>query len=149
MPDLLKSLRERHPRISSESFRVFSALLGTLKPAKGTDWVTTVYNEAVNKLGNHDTDAEVRACAEDCIADLWINATETMKDKSRKEWEAICRTSGKTDGAVRVVTKVAREVSVDDGWANGCVDWCTSLLRKSGRLEKAEIFVALDVLLRR
>ncbi|KAF4584667.1 hypothetical protein EYR40_004654 [Pleurotus pulmonarius] len=148
IPDLLKSLRERHPRISSESFRVFSALLGTLKPAKGTDWVTTVYNEAVNKLGNHDTDAEVRACAEDCMADLWINATETMKDKSRKEWEAICRTSGKTDGAVRVVTKVAREVSVDDGWANGCVDWCTSLLRKSGRLEKAEIFVALDVLLR-
>ncbi|KAL0945592.1 hypothetical protein HGRIS_014751 [Hohenbuehelia grisea] len=148
LPDLLQAAKERHPRIASEGFRVFSSLLGAVKPAKGTEWINQVYNEAVARLSHHDTDAEVRSSAEECIADLWIHATETMKEKNRKEWEAICRTSGQTAGAVRVVTKVAKEVGVDDGWVNGCMEWCTTLLRKSGRPEKAEIFGAMDVLLR-
>lgn len=148
-PVLLKSLEEKHPRIASETFRVFSALLISLKPVKGASWADRVYDVAVTKLGNHDTDAEVRACAEDCIADLWICATDVVKGKDKKEWEAICKTTGKTDGSVKVVTKVAREVAISDQWVNGCVEWVMILLRKSGRLGKVEIFVALDTLLRR
>jgi cullin-associated NEDD8-dissociated protein 1 len=45
-----------------------------------------------------------------------------MRSKDRKEWKVICRTSGKTDGAVLVVTKVAREVAMDDDvWVYGCM----------------------------
>jgi cullin-associated NEDD8-dissociated protein 1 len=149
-PVLLKSLGERHPRIASESFRVFSKLLEAMKPVKVADWANEVYNHAVLRLTNHDTDAEVRSCAEDSIAELWICATDLMKVKDRKEWEAICRTSGKTDGAVLVVTKVAREVAMDDDvWVNGCVNWLMTLLKKSGRGGKTNVFVALEVLLGR
>ncbi|TFK38693.1 TIP120-domain-containing protein [Crucibulum laeve] len=146
-PVLLKSVAERHPRIASETFRVFSALLNATKPVKG-EWPESVYQQALARLAAHDTDAEVRACAEDCIADLWICATEVVQSKDRKEWEFICRSSGKTEGAVKVVNKVAREVSVSDDWANGCVEWLMGLLRKSGRLGKVEVFSALEVLLR-
>jgi cullin-associated NEDD8-dissociated protein 1 len=148
-PVLLQSLRERHPRIASESFRVFSKLLNAMKPVKGVDWTDTLYEQALLRLTSHDTDAEVRSCAEECVADLWICATEVMKAKNRKEWELVCRSSGKSDGAVKVVTKVAKEVVIDDQWVNGCVDWLIALLKKSGRSGKNEIFVALDVLLRR
>jgi cullin-associated NEDD8-dissociated protein 1 len=148
-PVLLKSVSERHPRIASESFRVFSALLNSLKPVKSAEWAGPVYEQAVAKLTAHDTDAEVRACAEDCIADLWVCATDIVRSKSGREWECICRTAGKTDGAVKVVTKVAKEVHVGDVWVNGCVDWLIGLLKKSGRAGKPEVFVALDVLLRR
>ncbi|RDB24577.1 Cullin-associated NEDD8-dissociated protein 1 [Hypsizygus marmoreus] len=147
-PVLLKSVGERHPRVASESFRVFSALLNALKPVKGAEWVDKVYDEAVTRLSNHDTDAEVRACAEDCVADLWVCATDSVRAKGGKEWEAICRPGGKTDGPVKVVTKVAREVTISDSWVNGCVDWLLGLLRRSGRQGKPEAFVALDVLLR-
>lgn len=148
-PVLLKSLGERHPRIASESFRVFSALLNALKPIKGADWIELVYEHAASKLNNHDTDAEVRECAEDCIADLWIAATETIRTKGGKEWESICRLSGKTDGAVKVVTKVAKEVSIGDAWVNGVVEWLLNLLKSAGRHGKLEMFLALDILLRR
>lgn len=148
-PVLLKSVGERHPRVASESFRVFSALLNSLKPVKGADWADPLYEQSVFRLSSHDTDAEVRTCAEDCVADLWICATDVVRTKGGREWEFICRTSGNTTGAVRVVTKVAREVSVGDVWANGCVDWLMGLLKKSGRTGKPEIFAALDVLLRR
>ncbi|KAG6910631.1 hypothetical protein DXG01_009140 [Tephrocybe rancida] len=144
-PVLLKSLKERHPRITSESFRVFSALLNALKPVKGADWVDAVYEQAVSKLSNHDTDAEVRECAEDCVANLWIGATDVVRTKGGKEWESICRPTGKTDGAVKVVTKVAKEVSVGDIWVNGVVEWLLNLLKKAGRQGKPEIFLALDV----
>ncbi|KAF8972524.1 armadillo-type protein [Flammula alnicola] len=147
-PVLLKSLGERHPRIASESFRVFSALLNSLKPVKATDWTVALYDQALSRLSSHDTDAEVRGCAEDCMADIWICATDVAMSKDKKEWEYICRTTGKTDGAVRVITKVAREVSVGDDWANGCVSWLMGLLRKSGRAGKVEVFGALDVLLK-
>ncbi|KII94441.1 hypothetical protein PLICRDRAFT_172091 [Plicaturopsis crispa FD-325 SS-3] len=146
-PVLLKSLTERHPRVASEAFRVFSSLLNAMKPVKSGEWVNQVHDEAVRRLGNHDTDAEVRSCAEETIADLWICATDVVKGKSMKEWEAICRTSGNTEGAVRVVTKVARDVDIGDEWVNGCVEWLMVLLRKSGRSGKAEVFVALSTLL--
>ncbi|KAG6854209.1 hypothetical protein C0991_009522 [Blastosporella zonata] len=144
---LLNSLGERHPRITSESFRVFSALLSALKPVKA-DWVNAIYDLAVPKLSNHDTDAEVRECAEDCVADLWVSATETVRNKGGREWESICRLTGKTDGAVKVVTKVAKEVSVGDTWVNGVVEWLLNLLKKAGRQGKPEVFQALDVLLK-
>jgi len=148
-PVLLKSLREKHPRVTSDSFRVFSKLLNAIKPVKAADWVDPLYDQAVLRLTSHDTDAEVRSCAEESISDLWVCATDIMQGKNRKEWEAICRSSGKTDGAVKVVTKVAKEVVIDDQWVNGCVDWLMGLLKKSGRSGKAEIFIGLDVLLRR
>ncbi|KAI0325025.1 ARM repeat-containing protein [Cubamyces sp. BRFM 1775] len=148
-PFLLQALAEKHPRIASEAFRDFSALLNAMQPVKGGAWVDRVYDEAVRRLSNHDTDAEVRSCAEECIGDLWISATDVMKTKSRKEWEFICRTTGRTDGAIKVVTKVATKVDIDDAWVNGCIDWVMTLLRKSGRGGKIEAFNCLDALLRR
>ncbi|KAH9911655.1 TIP120-domain-containing protein [Fomitopsis serialis] len=149
LPVLLKSLGEKHPRIASEAFRVFSSLLNTMRPVKGGDWVDVVYNEAVARLGNHDTDAEVRGCTENCIGDLWVCATEIMKTKPRKEWDAMCRTTGRTEGAVLVVTRVAKEIEIDDNWVNGCVNWLLTLLKKSGRVGKSDMFTCLDALLRR
>lgn len=148
-PALLSAVAEKHPRISSEAFRDFSALLKALRPVKSGAWVDRVYDEAVKRLSNHDTDAEVRACAEDCIGELWVSATDILETKSRKEWEYICRTTGRTDGAVKVVTTVAREVAIGDAWVNGAVDWVTTLLKKSGRVGKLEVFDCLDALLRR
>ena len=149
-PVLLKSIAERHPRIASESFRVFSALLNSLKPIKSADdWIVSLYDQAINRLSSHDTDAEVRANAEDCVADLWICVSDVVRSTDKKEWEYICRTSGKTDNAVRTITKVAREVAVGDDWVNGCIAWVMGLLKKSGRAGKVEIFGALDVLLKR
>lgn len=149
LPQLLKSLTERHPKITSEGFRTFSSLLTATKPVKGGNWVERVYAEAVSRLSNHDTDAEVRLSAEKTIGDLWISATDLLKTKDRKEWEAMCRTSGRTEGAVEVVTHVSREVEMDAAWVNGCIDWVLSLLKRSGRSGKNDLFVCLDALLRR
>lgn len=148
-PSLLSALGEKHPRIASEAFRDFSALLSAMHPVKGGAWVERVYDEAVKRLSNHDTDAEVRGCVEECIGDLWISATDVLKTKNGKEWEFICRTTGRTDGAVRVVTKVANKVEIGDAWVNASVEWVTVLLKKSGRSGKSEIFECLDALLRR
>ena len=148
-PSLLSALAEKHPRIASEAFRNFSALLNAMQPVKGGVWVDRVYDEAVKRLSNHDTDAEVRGCAEECIGDLWACATDILKTKNRKEWEYICRTTGRTDGAVNVVTKVATKVEINDQWVNGAVDWVTILLKKSGRTGKVEVFNCLDALLRK
>ncbi|KAI0344168.1 ARM repeat-containing protein [Trametopsis cervina] len=149
LPRLLKSLTERHPKITSEAFRTFSSLLTALKPVKGGDWVDHVYAECLSRLSNHDTDAEVRTCAEKTISDLWISATDVLKAKDRREWEIICRTSGRTEGAVEVVSRVAREVDMDDLWVTGCVDWALNLLKRSGRAGRNDLFVCLDALLRR
>ncbi|KAJ7037768.1 armadillo-type protein [Mycena alexandri] len=150
-PALLRSLGERHPRVASETFRVFSALLNALKPVKaGGEWPEAVYEQAVARLTAHDTDAEVRACAETCVGDLWVCATDVVRGRDRREWEAICRTGAKTDGAVKVVTRVAREVpgALGDEWVNGCVEWAMGLLKRGGRAGKMEVFQGLDVLLR-
>ena len=149
LPVLLNSLREKHPRLASEGFRVCSALLNALKPVKSGDWVEFVYNEAFHRLSSHDTDAEVRACAEEVIGDLWISATDVAKTKNKKEWEAMCRTTGRSEGAVKVIMRVAREVEIGDDWVNGCVEWVLILLRKTGRSGKSDVFSCLDALLRR
>ncbi|KAF9016837.1 ARM repeat-containing protein [Hymenopellis radicata] len=147
-PILLKLVVDKHPRVAAESFRVFSALLSALKPVKGENWPEPLYYAAVERLSNHDTDADVRSCAEECIANLWICATDVVQAKDKREWEAICRATGKTEGAVRVIMKVAAEVSVGDTWVNGCLEYLIGLLRKSGRAGKPEIFNAIDVLLK-
>lgn len=149
IPALHKTLGERHPRIASETFRAFSSLLNALKPVKPAEWVDQLYNQAVQRLASHDTDAEVRSSAEECIADLWVCATDAVRTKDKKEWDYICRSLGKTDSAVRVVRKVAKEVHVGDDWVNNIIEWLINLLKKSGRLGKAEVFSALDALLRR
>ncbi|KAI6142115.1 armadillo-type protein [Pisolithus tinctorius] len=149
VPLLLKSLGERHPRVASETFRTFSALLNATRPVKNGDWPERVYDHAIQRLSTTDTDAEVRSCAEDCIADLWVCVTDMIRAKEGKEWQAICRTTGNTTGAVRVVTKVARDVEMSDDWVNGCVEWVMGLLKKSGRGGKTELFTALDTLVRR
>ncbi|KAI3602368.1 cullin-associated nedd8-dissociated protein 1 [Moniliophthora roreri] len=147
-PPLLKAVRERHPRIASEAFKVFSSLLQAVRPVKNVDWTDVLYEQALTRLTSNDTDAEVRASAEECIGDLWICATDTMKTKNRREWEAICRQTGRTEGAVKVITKVASEVTVGDEWANGCVEWLIGLLKKAGRSGKVDTFIAIDVLLK-
>ena len=149
MPLLLESLGERHPRVASETFKVFSALLNAMKPIKSVDWITPLYDQILARLSSHDTDTEVRACAEDCMGDIWIAATDIARSKGKKEWEYICRTTGKTETAVNVINKVARSAKVGDDWVNGCVAWLMGILRKSGRLGKVEVFKALDVLLKR
>jgi len=148
-PTLLKTCQERHPRVSSEAFRAFSSLLRALKPVKIGDWVDSLYELSVKKLGSSDTDTDVRSSAEQCIGTLWTCATEVMQRKDKKEWVAICRTTGRTEGAVEVVSMVAREVYIDDNWVNGCVAWVMVLLQKSGRGGKADVFTCLDLLLRR
>ncbi|KAI9445588.1 TIP120-domain-containing protein [Lactarius indigo] len=148
-PVLVKNLGEKHPRVASEAFKAFSALLGALKPVKSQDWVELVYQEAITRLANHVTDAEVRSCAEDIIGDLWINAPDTVQAKDGQEWEHVCRATGRTEGAVKVVSRVAREADVTEQWVNGCVDWATKLLTKNGRAGKAEVFDCLSVLLSR
>lgn len=145
---LLKTCQERHPRVSSEGFRAFSALLRALKPVKSGDWIDSLYELSVKKLGSSDTDTDVRSSAEQCIGTLWVCATEVMQRKDKKEWVAICRTTGRTEGAVEVVSMVAREVYIDDNWVNTCVTWVMVLLQKSGRSGKADIFTCLDLLLR-
>jgi cullin-associated NEDD8-dissociated protein 1 len=116
---------------------------------RGHDWVESVYNEAIARLSNHSTDAEVRSCAEDIVGDLWINAPDTVLAKGGQEWEYVRRTTGRTDGAVKVVTRVAREADVARQWIDGCVAWATKLLTKNGRTGKAEVFECLTVLLSR
>lgn len=148
-PVLLKSVKERHPRISSEAFRTFFALLNAVKPVKGGDWVDALYAESVAKLQNTDIDAEVATCAQECIGELWICATEVMMQKDRSEWTLICRVNGsRTETGVLVVTKVAREVSVDDAWVNGCIEWLMNLVKRSGKIGKGEVFTAFEVLLK-
>lgn len=148
-PTLLKTCQERHPRVSSEAFRAYSSLLRALKPVKGGDWVDSLYELSVRKLSSSDTDTDVRGSAEQCIGTLWVCATEVMQRKDKKEWAAICRTTGRTEGAVEVVSMVAREVHIDDGWVDGCVTWVMVLLQKSGRNGKTDVFTCLDLLLKR
>lgn len=148
-PGLLKSLGERHPRVSAESFRAFSALLNAMRPVRSGDWVDSVYDNAVTRLRTADTDAEVRARAETCIGDLWVCATDIVRTKGGQEWEVVCRTTGRMEGAVAVVTLVAREVDVGGTWLDGCVQWVLGVLRRSGKTGKGDAFTCLDVLLRR
>jgi len=147
-PKLLSAISQKHPRIASEAFRAFSALLSSLKPVSSADWVDQLYEEAVKRLIGSDTDAEVRQCAEDTLAELWLSATDMVKGKGGREWDALMKTA-RTEGAVRVVTRVAGNVSMDGQWVGVAVHWAISLLGKAGRSGKAESFNCLEVLLRR
>ncbi|KAG8930309.1 hypothetical protein FRC03_000633 [Tulasnella sp. 419] len=149
---LLNAAKERHPRVTSEAFSAFSALLKAMKPLKPspeTQWVDDVYEEAVSRLRSNETDPEVRSKAEDIIADLWLTATDIVNKKEGKEWEALLKGSTRTEGAVRVVTKVAEEIDMGDSWVGSSVEWVIGLLRRSGKTGKAEAFGCLEVLLKR
>lgn len=148
-PGLLHSLKERHPRVVSETYRVFSSLLNAVRPTKTCSWVDDVYNECVARLKSPETDGEVREKAEECVGDIWVCATDIAKSKDGREWDALCRTTGRMDGAIKVVTRVAQEVEVTDKWLNGSIDWTLSVLRKAGRAGKSDAFTCLDALLRR
>lgn len=151
-PSLLRSLEERHPRIAAEAFRVFSALLSSLRPISdgSQDWVLAVYNASTSRMRSPDTDADVRACAETCMGSLWVCATDVVRNHGDgHEWDAMCRSTGRMEGPVAVVTRVAREVDVGDQWVNGSIKWLLGVLRTSGKSGKTDIFNCLDVLLRR
>jgi cullin-associated NEDD8-dissociated protein 1 len=145
-PGLTKSLAERHPRISSEAFRAVSALIRSSRPVKSSEWPDKVYDEAMKRLRNSDTDAEVRACAETTLGDLWIFAPEVAKLRDRKDWDAVCRTTGRTEGAVQVVARVAKDGEVSIDWIDDAVQWILTLLKKGGRSGKSEAFSCLEAL---
>ena len=146
-PPLLKEAQEKHPRVAAEAFRVFSALLGALKPVKIADWVDSVYDEAVHRLKANDTDAEVRERAGELIADLWVSAPSVVKRKDGQEWQALLKPGGRTEGPVKVVQRVATEADVDDQWINACIVWVSNVLKKSGRSGKHDAFVTLNTLI--
>lgn len=147
--ELLRALGEKHPRVSSEAFRVFGSLLNTLKPVKSQDWSERVYTEALARLSNHDTDTEVRDCAESIIADLWICAPDVIKTKDGKEWEYICKSTGRMESAVKVVNKVAGDADIDIEWVKERTEWTLALLRRSTRAGKVDCFECLSTLIGR
>ncbi len=151
-PPLLRNVAERHPRVAAEAFRAFSALLNSLHPvpAGSEGWVLAVYNESIKRLKSADTDADVRACAETCMGDLWVCATDIIRSKGDgHEWDAMCRSTGRMEGPVAVVARVAREIDVGDTWVNGSIEWLLGVLKRSGKSGKTDIFACLDVLIRR
>ncbi len=151
-PPLLRNVAERHPRVAAEAFRAFSALLNSLHPvpAGSEGWVLAVYNESIKRLKSADTDADVRACAETCMGDLWVCATDIIRSKGDgHEWDAMCRSTGRMEGPVAVVARVAREIDVGDTWVNGSIEWLLGVLKRSGKSGKTDIFACLYVLIRR
>lgn len=146
---LLSVLKQRHPRVISETFRVFSALLRALRPVKQTDWTEQVYKEALNRLLASDTDAQVRQSAENCIGDLWVCSPEVVQNKGGKEWDAILRSTDRIENPIKVVTYVTKEGSVPDQWIDECISWLMNILKKGGRQGKVEAFSCLEILIRR
>jgi cullin-associated NEDD8-dissociated protein 1 len=146
-PVLLTEVTQKHPRVAAEAFKVFSALLQALAPVTSADWATQIYKEVVNRLSRNDTDAEVRAAAEEVIGDLWVSATPVVADKGGAEWESL-RKGGRPEGAVKVVHRVAASsVPMSSDWTVQSIDWILNVLRKSGRGGRVEAFECLDVLL--
>jgi len=149
LPNLLSSVADKHPRVAIEAFRTFSALLTALKPVKGQAWPEQVYEQTVARLASTDTDAEVREHAEEVIRDLWVCATDSVRNKGGREWELLLRTQGRPDGAVKVIDRVARDVpDMPTPWVTSSIDWVLSVLRRSGRGGRGEAFAAIDALLR-
>jgi cullin-associated NEDD8-dissociated protein 1 len=148
-PMLLNILSQRHPRVISETHRVFSALLKSLRPVKQTEWAEKVYSDALQRLMTNDTDAQVRQCAENCIGELCVCAPDVVQNKGNKEWEAILRSTDRTENPIKVVNYVAKEGTISDEWVNGCVTWLMNVLKKGGRQGKVEAFSCLEILIRR
>ncbi|KAG9023812.1 hypothetical protein FRB95_012465 [Tulasnella sp. JGI-2019a] len=145
-PKILSASSQRHPRIASEAFRAFSALLVASKPVQPADWVNKLYEEVVVRLTSGDTDAEVRMRAEDVAIDLWLNATDIMRTKGGQEWDALMK-GGRLEGAVRVVEKVAGAVSMDKAWMGSSTEWIIGVLQRPAKAGKSSAFSCLEVLL--
>ncbi|GJJ09394.1 hypothetical protein Clacol_003616 [Clathrus columnatus] len=147
LPLLISAIREKHPRITTEGFRVFSALLGALRPGNQESWLEDLYTEAVRRLRVNDTDSEVRDCAGDVIADLWVFAPEFVKTKGGEEWQVLLRSGGRTERPVKIIQKVALDASVDDKWISDSIEWTLNLLKKQGRTGKSDAFITLNTLI--
>lgn len=147
-PALLKSLIEKDPRVAAAGFHAFSTLLHSLRPVRSGAWVEQLYAEVIGRLERADTDAAVREQAEQCIAELWLCATDIVRNKDGAEWAAL-RKSGRTDGSIVVVSRVVKEVDFPSAWVDDFVTWTLSVIRKSVRNQKDEALVCLASLLRK
>lgn len=147
MPILTSSIREKHPRIVAEGFRVFSALLTALRPEMQENWIEDLYTEAVRRLRINDTDSEVRDCAGDVIADFWVFAPRFIKTKGGEEWQVLLRSGSRTDRPVKIVQKVALHAAMDNQWIGDSIEWILNLLRKQGRTGKVDAFTTLNTLI--
>lgn len=143
---LVSSLSERDPRIAASGFHAFSTLLTSLQPIQSADWIDAVYHSALDKLERNDTDILVREKAEECMAQLWLSAPDTVRTKGGAEWQAL-RRAGRTEGAVKVIEKVAKGVDFPDEWVGESVQWVLGVIRKSGRAQKDDAFSCLGALL--
>ncbi len=148
-PSLISSVGQRHPRVTSESLRVFSALLVSLRPVKSAPWLDEVYRYAVARMKTNDTDGEVRQSAEECVGEMWVSAPDFVRSKDGTEWDYILRSSERTESPINVVTHVAKQGEITDEWVNKCIYWIVGILKRSGRVGKADAFACLEVLLRR
>lgn len=145
-PVLLTEVTQKHPRVATEAFKVFSALLRALAPVTADDWAAQIYKESVNRLSRNDTDAEVRSSAENVLGDLWVCATPIVSNKGGAEWESL-KKGARPEGAVKVVHRVASSVAMSDDWTIQSIEWILNVLRKSGRGGRVEAFECMDVLL--
>ncbi|KIO24797.1 hypothetical protein M407DRAFT_244321 [Tulasnella calospora MUT 4182] len=148
-PKLQQAASQRHPRITTEALRAFSALLAASNPVTSDEWAGPLYNEVVARLKNNETDVEVRQRAEDVVADLWICAPDVIKTKGGAEWEALMK-AGRTEGAVQTIGRVAdSDVEMEESWTSTCTEWTMGLLKKPGKAGKSNTFSCLEVLLKK
>lgn len=156
-PALLRSLGEKDPRVAASGFRAFATLLHSLKPVRSgsgagagaaSEWVDPLYAQVLARLERTDTDAAVRDAVELCVGELWLSASELVRAKGGAEWGAL-RRSGRTEGAVGVVSRVARDVEFEKEWVDEFVSWTLGVVRKSVRNQKDDALVCLAVLLRK
>lgn len=148
VPVLLTEVTQKHPRVAAEAFKTLSSLLHAMEPVT-SDWAAQIYKEAVNRLTRNDTDAEVRAAAEEAIGDLWISAPAVVSDKGGAEWDAL-RKGARPEGAVKVIKRIAASnTPLSPEWTVQWIEWDLNVLRKSGRGGRVESFECLDVLLKR
>lgn len=143
---LLKSLSEKDPRVAGSGFHVFGTLLEALKPVQSASWVNTLYDQALKRLERSDTDPIVRGEVERCISELWICATGVLQTKGGAEWVAL-RKSSRTEGAVKVISSVAKEVDFPLPWVEENITWVLGVIRRSVRSQKDDAFGCLIVLL--
>jgi len=147
-PALLKTLVEKDPRVAAAGFHAFATLLHSLKPVRSGVWVEQLYAEVIHKLERADTDAAVREQAEQCLAELWLCATDIVRSKDGAEWAAL-RKSGRAGGSVAVVSRVVGEVDFPSAWVDDFVTWTLSVIRRSVRNQKDDALVCLASLLKK
>lgn len=145
-PALLKSLGEKDPRVAAAGFHAFATLLHSLKPTRSDDWIDPLYSQVLTRLERTDTDAAVREQAELCTAELWLSATDLIRPKGGAEWASL-RKSGRTDGSILVVSRVAKEIEFPASWVDEFVMWTLGVIRKSLRNQKDDALLCLATLL--